>query len=56
MGTPERLKEVGNIFDVTRERIRQIEAKALRKLRHPRRSRKLRDFVSLTKTEVATPQ
>ena len=44
-GYPRTLEEVGNIFEVTRERIRQIEAKALRKLRHPRRSRKLRDFV-----------
>lgn len=44
-GYPRTLEEVGNIFNVTRERIRQIEAKALRKLRHPRRSRKLRDFV-----------
>ena len=44
-GYPRTLEEVGNIFKVTRERIRQIEAKALRKLRHPRRSRKLRDFV-----------
>ncbi len=39
------LEEVGNIFNVTRERIRQIEAKALRKLRHPSRSRKLKDFL-----------
>ena len=38
------LEEVGNMFGVTRERIRQIEAKALRKLRHPSRSRKLRDY------------
>ena len=42
---PRTLEEVGKIFNVTRERIRQIEAKALRKLRHPTRSRKLRDFV-----------
>ena len=39
------LEEVGREFQVTRERIRQIEAKALRKLRHPTRSRKLRDFL-----------
>jgi RNA polymerase primary sigma factor len=39
------LEEVGQNFDVTRERIRQIEAKALRKLRHPSRSKKLRAFV-----------
>lgn len=39
------LEEVGRVFDVTRERIRQIEAKALRKLRHPRRSEKLKDFL-----------
>jgi len=39
------LEEVGKVFDVTRERIRQIEAKALRKLRHPSRSRKLKAFV-----------
>jgi RNA polymerase primary sigma factor len=40
------LEEVGKAFDVTRERIRQIESKALRKLRHPSRSKKLRDFLS----------
>ncbi len=39
------LEEVGQTFHVTRERIRQIEAKALRKLRHPSRSRKLKDFL-----------
>ncbi|MBQ1401220.1 MAG: RNA polymerase sigma factor RpoD [Firmicutes bacterium] len=39
------LEEVGKLFDVTRERIRQIEAKALRKLRHPSRSKKLRDYL-----------
>ena len=40
------LEEVGQIFNVTRERIRQIEAKALRKLKHPSRSRKLKDFLT----------
>ena len=44
-GKQRTLEEVGQIFDVTRERIRQIEAKALRKLRHPSRSKKLRDFL-----------
>ncbi len=44
-GRPRTLEEVGKEFDVTRERIRQIEAKALRKLRHPSRSKKLRDFL-----------
>jgi len=39
------LEEVGKEFNVTRERIRQIEAKALRKLRHPSRSRKLKDYL-----------
>ncbi len=44
-GNPKTLEEVGKEFEVTRERIRQIEAKALRKLRHPSRSKKLRDFL-----------
>jgi len=44
-GHPYTLEEVGRRFGVTRERIRQIEAKALRKLRHPSRSKKLRDFL-----------
>ena len=39
------LEEVGREFNVTRERIRQIEAKALRKLRHPSRSKRLKDFL-----------
>ncbi|HGI6466274.1 TPA: sigma factor-like helix-turn-helix DNA-binding protein, partial [Listeria monocytogenes] len=39
------LEEVGRVFGVTRERIRQIEAKALRKLRHPSRSKQLKDFL-----------
>jgi len=44
-GRPRTLEEVGHLFEVTRERIRQIEAKALRKLRNPNRTRRLRDFV-----------
>ena len=44
-GTCHTLEEVGKKFNVTRERIRQIEAKALRKLRHPSRAKKLRDFL-----------
>ena len=46
MNTDHTLEEVGKQFDVTRERIRQIEAKALRKLRHPSRSEKLKSFMS----------
>ena len=45
-GKARTLEEVGKEFDVTRERIRQIEAKALRKLRHPSRSRKLKDYMN----------
>lgn len=45
-GTSHTLEEVGKKFNVTRERIRQIEAKALRKLRHPSRAKKLKDFLS----------
>ena len=45
MNTDHTLEEVGKQFDVTRERIRQIEAKALRKLRHPSRSEQLRSFL-----------
>ncbi|MBU1087541.1 MAG: RNA polymerase sigma factor RpoD [Candidatus Omnitrophica bacterium] len=50
-GYPRTLEEVGKIFNVTRERVRQIEAKALRKLRHPTRSKKLRDFLEITMSE-----
>ena len=44
-GRSRTLEEVGREFSVTRERIRQIEAKALRKLRHPSRSKKLKDYL-----------
>ncbi len=54
-GYPRTLEEVGTIFSVTRERVRQIEAKALRKLRHPIRSRKLRSFLDLTYSEEKYP-
>ena len=51
-GRARTLEEVGKEFDVTRERIRQIEAKALRKLRHPSRSRKLRDYLDKKKRRL----
>lgn len=50
-GYPRTLEEVGVIFKVTRERVRQIEAKALRKLRHPIRSRKLQNFLTIVSSE-----
>ena len=47
-GCPHTLEEVGSVFKVTRERVRQIEAKSLRKLRHPTRSRRLKSFLEMT--------
>jgi RNA polymerase primary sigma factor len=47
-GSEHTLKEVGRSFNVTRERIRQVESKALRKLRHPSRFKKLRTFLDAT--------
>jgi RNA polymerase primary sigma factor len=47
-GSAHTLEEVGDVFKVTRERVRQIEAKALKKLRHPTRSRKLHTFLDMT--------
>jgi RNA polymerase primary sigma factor len=55
MNTDHTLEEVGKQFDVTRERIRQIEAKALRKLRHPTRSDMLRSFLE-TDGEPSRPE
>ncbi|MBI4343546.1 MAG: RNA polymerase sigma factor RpoD [Candidatus Omnitrophica bacterium] len=54
-GSPRTLEEVGQMFNVTRERVRQIEAKALRKLRHPTRSRRLRNFLELTFSQEKNP-
>ncbi|HDL63842.1 MAG TPA: RNA polymerase sigma factor RpoD [Proteobacteria bacterium] len=53
-GSPRTLEEVGKIFSVTRERVRQIEAKALRKMRHPTRSRKLQGFLDLADDDGRT--
>ena len=53
-GSPRTLEEVGKIFNVTRERVRQIEAKALRKMRHPTRSRKLKGFLDLADDDGRT--
>ena len=50
-----RLEEVGKKFGLTRERIRQIEGQALRKLRHPRRSRQLRDYLELSYCNKSVP-
>ena len=50
-GSEHTLEEVGQSFQVTRERIRQIEAKALRKLRHPTRARQLQGFLAVDEQE-----
>ena len=54
-GIPHTLEEVGTIFKVTRERIRQIEAKALRKLRHPKRNSQLKEFLDLDDDRETIP-
>ncbi len=51
-GTSRTLEEVGSEFNVTRERVRQIESKALRKLRHPTRSRRIKQFLDISSREV----
>jgi len=51
-GTSRTLEEVGSEFNVTRERVRQIESKALRKLRHPTRSRRIKSFIDMSAREV----
>jgi len=51
-GTSRTLEEVGSEFNVTRERVRQIESKALRKLRHPTRSRRIKSFIDMSTREV----
>ena len=50
-GTTRTLEEVGSEFNVTRERVRQIESKALRKLRHPTRSRRVKQFLDMAAKE-----
>ena len=53
-GTPRTLEEVGKEFNVTRERVRQIEAKALRKMRHPTRSRQLKGFLDIAEKDAVS--
>ncbi len=54
-GTSRTLEEVGSEFNVTRERVRQIESKALRKLRHPTRSRRIKSFIDMSTRETESP-